>query len=93
MKNLSDIVDDIHKNEATGLTKDQINTIAKATIANISTALKGNGEVSLAGFGKFRVVERAERMGRNPTTGEPKLIPASKTVKFKPSKTLKDSVV
>lgn len=93
MKNLSNIVDGIHKNEATGLTKDQINTVAKATIAGISNALKGSEEVSLAGFGKFQVVERAERMGRNPATGEQTLIKASKAVKFKASKTLKDAVV
>ena len=93
MKNLSDIVDDIHKNEATGLTKDRINTVAKATVAGIASALKGSKEVSLTGFGKFQVVERAERMGRNPATGEQKLIPASKAVKFKASKTLKDTVV
>ena len=92
MKNLSDIVDDIHKNGATGLTKDQINTVAKATVAGIASALKGSEEVSLAGFGKFQVVERTERMGRNPATGEQKLIPASKAVKFKASKTLKDTV-
>ena len=93
MKNLSDIVDDIHKNGATGLTIDRINTVAKATVAGIASALKGSKEVSLTGFGKFQVVERAERMGRNPATGEQKLIPASKAVKFKASKTLKDTVV
>ena len=92
MKNLSDIVDDIHKNGATGLTKDHINTVVKATIGGIASALKGSEEVSIAGFGKFSVVERAERMGRNPVTGEQVLIKASKAVKFKASKTLKDAV-
>ena len=92
MKSMSDIVDDIHKNGATGLTKDQINTVAKATIGGIASALKGSEEVSLTGFGKFSVAERAERMGRNPQTGEQTLIKASKAVKFKASKTLKDTV-
>ena len=92
LKNLSDIVDDIHKNGATGLTKDQINTVAKATVGGIADALKGSEEVSLAGFGKFSVAERAERMGCNPQTGEQTLIKASKAVKFKASKTLKDTV-
>ena len=92
MKNLSDIVDDIHKNEATGLTKDQINTVAKATVAGIASALKGSEEVSLAGFGKFQVVERAERMGRNPATGEAIKIKASKKVAFRVAKDLKEAV-
>ena len=37
---------------------------------------------------KFEVVEKAERVGRNPKTGEEIVIPAKKTVKFKAGKTL-----
>lgn len=92
MKSLSDIVDHIHKNEATGLTKDQINTVVRATVNGISASLKEGEDVNLNGFGKFVVSQRAERMGRNPATGEQKLIPASKAVKFKASKGLKDMV-
>ena len=92
MKTMSDIMDGIHKNEATGLTKDQITTVSKAVVAQIAGALQGSEEVSIAGFGKFSVAERAERMGRNPATGEQMLIKANKAVKFKASKTLKDQV-
>ena len=92
MKNLSDIVDDIHKNGSTGATKDQIATIAKATVAGISTGLKSDGEVRIDKLGTFTSVERPERMGRNPATGEQALIKASVAVKFKASKTLKDAV-
>ena len=92
LKSLTDIVDGIHKNEATGLTKDQITTVLKAGIASIASALQGSEEVRINNFGTFSVADRAERMGRNPATGEQKLIPASKAVKFKASKALKDQV-
>lgn len=92
MKNLSDIVDDIHKNGSTGATKDQIATIAKLTIAGISTALAADPELRIDKLGTFSTVNRPERMGRNPATGEQQLVKASVAVKFKASKALKDAV-
>jgi len=47
--------------------------------------------VSINGFGKFEVKERAARMGINPSTGEKMAIEASNTLTFKPSKTFKDA--
>jgi DNA-binding protein HU-beta len=58
----------------------------------ISEALKSQGRLALAGFGTFMVAERKAREGRNPQTGAPIKIPATKVVKFKPGKQLKDSV-
>jgi DNA-binding protein HU-beta len=46
----------------------------------------------LAGFGTFTVTDRKEREGRNPQTGEPIKIGATKVVKFKPGKSLKDTI-
>ena len=46
----------------------------------------------MVGFGTFEVSERAERDGRNPQTGEPMKIAASKTPKFKAGKALKDAI-
>ena len=53
--------------------------------------LRGN-RVMVKDFGVFERAERAERMSRNPKTGEQILIKASKSVKFKPSKTIKDKL-
>ena len=51
------------------------------------------GAVKIAGFGQFVLVERPARTGVNPSNTNEKIeIPASKAVKFKPSKTLKDLV-
>ncbi len=58
----------------------------------ISEALVEGEKVTITGFGNFEVKERAAKTGRNPQTGEPLQIPASKTVKFAVGKVLKDSV-
>lgn len=51
------------------------------------------GTVKIAGFGQFTLVDRPAREGVNPSDVSQKIeIPASKAVKFKPSKTLKDLV-
>ena len=61
-------------------------------IQTISDTLKNKGRLALAGFGTFSVNQRKAREGRNPQTGKPIKIPATKVVKFKPGKQLKDSV-
>ena len=48
--------------------------------------------MDIFGFGKFEVTERGERDGINPVTMEKIRIKASKNVKFRPSKSLKDKV-
>jgi hypothetical protein len=45
---------------------------------------------ALAGFGRFKVADRPERQGRNPATGEPITIAASKKLSFTPAKALRD---
>lgn len=48
---------------------------------------------TLPGFGKLALVQRAERQGRNPATGEAITIPAKKVVKFRVAKSLKDALL
>lgn len=48
--------------------------------------------MQLIGFGSFSTGARAERGGRNPSTGEMITIPAAKTVKFTAGKAFKDAV-
>lgn len=92
MSSLSDIVDNIHKNGATGATKDQITTIVNSTLAAVGDDLKRGEEVRLHNFGSFSINKRPARTGRNPATGSEIQIAASNQVKFKPSKALKDKV-
>ena len=64
----------------------------ESTIEAVKKTLKKGGTVSLVGFGTFGVGKRAERTGRNPRTGAEINIPASKVVKFRPGKLLKDAI-
>jgi DNA-binding protein HU-beta len=57
----------------------------------VSGALQKGEEVSLFGFGTFKVAERAAGTGRNPQTGEAVKIATSKSVRFKPASSLKSS--
>ena len=63
-----------------------------AVIASITGALKEGDPVALVGFGTFDVKERAARTGRNPQTGQPIEIKASRVPSFKAGKALKDAV-
>ncbi|MGI9449525.1 MAG: HU family DNA-binding protein [Geminicoccaceae bacterium] len=75
-----------------GLSKTQTNQALSAFIEQLQTALSQGDKVSLPGVGQFEIAERAARQGRNPQTGELIKIPASKAVKFKAGKALKDAV-
>ena len=59
---------------------------------DIVAALKAGDKISISGFGTFAVSSRKARTGRNPKTGDPIEIPASKSAKFKAGKALKDSL-
>jgi DNA-binding protein HU-beta len=63
-----------------------------ALVEVVTKALKKNDKVSLVGFGTFAVRERKARTGRNPKTGAPLKIKASKNPGFKAGKALKDAV-
>lgn len=63
-----------------------------AVVNAIKGELQGGGDVRLVGFGTFSVAQRAATTGRNPRTGEPIKIPASKQPKFKAGKELKEAV-
>jgi DNA-binding protein HU-beta len=58
----------------------------------VSEAIVAGDKVQLVGFGTFYVADRAAREGRNPATGEPMHIDASKAPKFKAGKALKTAV-
>lgn len=78
--------------ETSGLSKTDAGKALDATLSAITAALKAGDDVRLVGFGTFEVAERAASEGRNPRTGEPITIPASKQPKFKAGKGLKDAV-
>ncbi len=72
-----------------GITRRQAKVALNTLLTLTKNSLCMEGKMVLTGFGTFRVVERAAREGRNPQTGRPVKIPATKVVRFKPAKGLK----
>lgn len=72
--------------------KTKAEAAVNAVIEAIKGSLKKGDDVRLVGFGTFSVAARAATTGRNPRTGEPIKIPASKQPKFKAGKELKEAV-
>ena len=75
--------------QRTGLSASQARQVVETTLEAVSDELAAGGEVSLAGFGKFSVSQRAARQGRNPSTGATIQIAASKAAKFSAASALK----
>ena len=78
--------------EQAGISKKAAEAALKAFTDVVTNELQNGGKVQLVGFGTFEVSERAERMGRNPKTGEEMMIDASKAPKFKAGKAFKDAI-
>jgi DNA-binding protein HU-beta len=78
--------------ETAGFSKADAVKALNAFIAVTSKSLAKGDQIRLVGFGTFSVSERKATNGRNPRTGNPIKIKASKQAKFKPGKTLKDAV-
>lgn len=78
--------------EKSGKTVKDADTFLNAFIDTVSENLKKGVDVSIIGFGTFSVAERAARQARNFQTGKMMNVPASKTVRFKVGKTLKECV-
>lgn len=74
------------------LTNKAARDAVQAFIASIRDSLKRGEKVVITGFGTFSVRKRAERIGRNPKTGDRITIQARKAPGFTPGKTLKKAV-
>ncbi len=75
-----------------GLSQKQANGVLASTIALIGDHLKKGARIRIQGLGTLEVRKRAARMGRNPSTGEPIQIKASKKIAFRASKDLAEAI-
>ncbi|MCG3777974.1 MAG: DNA-binding protein HU-beta [Nitrospira sp.] len=75
-----------------GITKAAAGRALRAFTGAVTTSLKKGQRVSLVNFGTFTVAKRKARLGRNPRTGQPLRIPATKVAKFSAGKILKSAV-
>ena len=73
-------------------TKKDAETLVNAVFDSIRDALVSGDKVTISKFGTFEIRERNAKVCKNPRTGEPVEVPASKAPAFKPSKTLKADV-
>ena len=62
------------------------------SVGLIAAELAGGGKVAISGFGTFESRPRKARTGRNPQTGEPLMIPATRAPTFKAGKPLKETM-
>ncbi|MBC8737126.1 HU family DNA-binding protein [Paraburkholderia sp. UCT31] len=72
--------------------KTHVSEVLDSILETVRDEVAAGNDVTFVGFGAFSQGERAERQGRNPSTGETITIAAAKTVKFSAGKAFKDQV-
>jgi DNA-binding protein HU-beta len=87
LRNIADRLSEMHE-----VPKRQANEMMNQVVEMIAKSLKKGDKIRLSGLGILQVRKRAARMGRNPQTGEPVKIKASKKIAFRAAKDLKDSI-
>lgn len=78
--------------EKTGVRKDTVSLVVDETHTAIVDIIKKGEQVKIGGFGTFYALDKPERKGRNPFTGDSILISARKIPKFRSAKALKESL-
>ena len=86
--NKSDVIERVASTADVG--KQQAERVLDAFFDTVRSAVGGGDKVGWPGFGSFSVSQRSARTGRNPQTGEPVKIAASRAVKFTAGSALKD---
>ena len=81
-----------HLNDTLGLNKVESKELVEAFFQEIKQSLKNSEDVKISGFGNFKILNKKERPGRNPKTGEPVTISARKVVTFKASQKLRKRI-
>jgi DNA-binding protein HU-beta len=87
LRNIAERLSETHE-----LPKRQANEMLTQMVEMIAKSLKKGEKIRLSGLGILQVRKRAARTGRNPQTGEPIKIKASKKIAFRPAKELKEAV-
>lgn len=83
---------DMVVSKSEGLTKKAGAEIVDAIFDSLANTIRKEKKFTYPGFGTFVVRQRKARTGRDPRTGQEIKIAASKTVGFKPAKSLKESL-
>jgi DNA-binding protein HU-beta len=78
--------------EAHAMPKKQLSLMAAELVSTITAQLAQGTRIRMAGLGTLEVKQRPARTGRNPATGAPMPIAASRKVAFRPAKELKEAI-
>lgn len=76
----------------TGETKKVVESVLNTTFETIINSMKNGEIVDIYGFGKFEAVFKEAHMGKNPRTGEEKMVPAKKNPKLRYSSAVKKAI-
>jgi DNA-binding protein HU-beta len=87
LRNIAERLSETHE-----MPKRQANEMLTQVVELIARSLKKGEKIRLTGLGILQVRKRAARTGRNPQTGEPIKIKASKKIAFRPAKELKEAI-
>ncbi len=86
----ADLADAIVRN--LGLSRTESQEIVEDILGEICTSLEQGESVKLSSFGTFSLREKGERLGRNPKTGEAKVISPRRVVVFRASNIMKNKI-
>ena len=81
-----------HLNESIGINKTEAKLLVESLFKEILVTLSNKQSVKISGFGNFDILDKKERIGRNPKTGEIAIISARKVVTFRAGKKLRESI-
>jgi DNA-binding protein HU-beta len=87
LRQLAEALSETHE-----MPRKQVQSMLEDMVGAITKHLKRGARIRIGGLGILQVRKRPARMGRNPATGEPIKIKASKKVAFRPAKELKEAV-
>ncbi len=86
----ADIID--YLNNELGLNKSECKILIEDFLDEIKNSLINNEEVKLSGFGNFELINKKERPGRNPKTGEDVTITVRRVVTFRAGNKLRKKI-
>ena len=86
----ADIADRIQ--EQLDISKKDSVVLLETVFSVMKSTLEAGENLKISGFGNFEIKQKNDRLGRNPTTGEPMTIEARKILSFKPSPLLRRAV-
>ena len=81
-----------HLNKEIGLSKTESKLIVEGFFDQIKEALSSGEEVKISGFGNFELINKKERPGRNPKTGEEVIVSARRVVTFRSGRKLRKRI-